>query len=593
MTVSGNIKIPAEIKTLKGLGVSPGIAIGKVYTVDRGGIDAPKFCHLGVEAVEMEEARFRKALRDSKSQLKKIKKKLEDDGKGMEHILIIDAHIMIANDETLKNDTIKIIQEEKVNAEWALKSVLDEIKKAFSSIEDEYIKERSSDIEHIVHRILVNLTGVQPKSIADLKEEVIVVAHDLSPSDTAQMVKGQVLAFLTDLGGTTSHTAIIGRSLEIPAIVGLENITGHVKSGDMIIVDGREGLVIVNPGDEVLDLYRERKERFEDFGRSLQHYRDLPSVTTDGHEIALLGNMEMEEEVSPLLDHGAEGIGLYRSEFLYLNRGVLPTEEEHFESYKKVIKWMEPHMVTVRTLDVGGDKVVPSIWDEEEENPALGLRAIRFCLKRTDIFKTQLRALLRAGSVGAVRILIPMVSSLEEVRRAKEIISQVGKDLKAEGISFDNDIEVGVMIEVPSAAIIADTLAKEVDFFSIGTNDLLQYSLAIDRVNENVAYLYQPFHPAVLRLIKSVVDSAHKHGITVCVCGEMAGVPEHALLFLGFGIDQLSMNAYSLLRVKRLIRSVSYEDAQKISEKALNCATAREIEDYVTNRIAEFYTEDY
>lgn len=592
MPVDTNIEMKKEL-TLKGIGVSPGIAIGKVYSVDGCGFDGSKFCHLGAEATDKEIARFRQALRESKAQLKKIKTKLAKDGKGMEHQLIIDAHIMIASDDSLKKDTIKIIQEEKVNAEWALKSFLENIENAFANIDDEYIKERSSDIGHIINRIIVNLSGAKPKSIADLTEKVVVVAHDLSPTDTAQMVKGQVLAFLTDLGGTTSHTAIIGRSLEIPAVVGLENITGNVSSGDLLIVDGREGLVIVNPSDDVVNSYKERKERYEDFGRSLQHYRDLPSVTTDGHEVTLLGNMEIEEEVSPLLDHGAEGIGLYRSEFLYLNRGVLPSEEEHLESYSKIIKWMEPHVVTIRTLDVGGDKVLPSIWDEEEENPAMGLRAIRFCFKRPDIFKTQLRAILRAGTLGPVRILIPMVSSIEEVRHAKEIIKEVSKSLKKEGVEFNDNIEVGVMIEVPSAAITADTIAKEVDFFSIGTNDLLQYSLAIDRVNEHVAYLYQPFHPAVLKLIKGVVESAHRHGITVCVCGEMAGVPEHALLFLGFGIDQLSMSAYSLLRVKRLIRSVSYEDAKNISEKALEFATAREIEDYIGGRLAEFYSEDY
>ena len=593
MTIQNDIDVSSKADTLQGIAVSPGIAIGKVYKVDRGGIEAPKITGLDKSSVEQECSRFLDALEESKNQLKAIKSKLLDEGKGQEHVLIVDAHIMIAGDESLRNDTIKAIKKEKVNAEWALKTVLEGIKKVFSSIEDEYLKERSSDIEHIVHRILVNLSGEAPKSISDIKEDVIIVAHDLSPTDTAQMDKDRVLAFLTDLGGSTSHTAIIGRSLEIPAVVGLESITGHVQTGDTVIVDGREGVVVINPSEELISLYVERKERFEDFGRSLQHYRDLPSVTTDGHTISLMGNMEIEREVSPLLDHGAEGIGLYRSEFLYLNREVLPTEEEHFKSYKKVAQWMAPNPVTIRTLDVGGDKVMPSLWDEEEVNPALGLRAIRFCLKRVDIFTTQLRALLRASSVGRVRILIPMISSLEEVRKAKEIINEVKISLKSEGIDFDDDIEVGIMIEVPAAAISADTLAKEVDFFSIGTNDLLQYSLAIDRVNEHVAYLYQPFNPAVLRLIKNVVDSGHKHGIPVCVCGEMAGVPEHALLFLGFGMDELSMNAYSLLRVKRLVRSVSYADAKKISEKALEFATAREIEDYVTNRLAEFYTEEY
>ncbi|MBI5642452.1 MAG: phosphoenolpyruvate--protein phosphotransferase [Deltaproteobacteria bacterium] len=585
--------VKKQVILMKGIGVSSGIIIGKAYLIERGVIEPAQFCYLDIAETDSEIERFQNALKASRDQLLRIKKKMEQDGKGKEHIRIIDAHLMILKDNMLINDTVKVIKEERVNAEWALKTVLKDLMEYFDKIDDEYLKERSMDIEHIVNRVLINLMGKKHESITEIKYPSIVIAHDLAPTDTAQMVKGMVLGFLTDVGGRTSHTAIMARSLEIPAVVGLETITRKAEMGDIIIVDGTTGTVIINPSDSVVDVYRKRKERYENYGRALFHYRDLPCETTDGRRVRLMGNMEIVEEIDSLLEHGAEGIGLYRTEFLYLNRKDLPTEEEHIKAYKQVIKKMAPNPVTIRTLDIGGDKVLSHVDMPKEINPAMGLRAIRFCLKNTDIFRTQLRGILRASVYGKIKIMFPMISGIEEIRQAKALLEQSKEELKAEGKAFDPDIEVGVMIEIPSAAIIADLIVKEVNFISIGTNDLLQYSLAIDRVNEHVAYLYEPFHPAVLRIIKTVADAANKAGISVGVCGEMAGEPEYALILLGFGLDLLSMNAFSILKVKRLIRSISFAEAKKICKMITSFATAKEVESFINLKLPGLYKEEF
>ncbi|HLE08802.1 MAG TPA: phosphoenolpyruvate--protein phosphotransferase [Thermodesulfobacteriota bacterium] len=581
-----------EVILMRGIGVSSGIVIGKAYVVDRR-TDAVQFCHLDPSQAHSEVKRFTGAVSESKKQLRRITRMLTKEGRGKEHIGIIDAHLMILKDQMLINDTIKLIKQERMNAEWALKTVLKGIRELFDKMDDRYFKERSSDIEHIVDRIIMNLSGEEHASIADIEEPSVVVAHDLSPADTAQMVKGKVVAFLTDIGGKTSHTAIMARSLEIPAVVGLENVTRNVEAGDTIIVDGMTGAVIINPSESVLHVYERRRSKYASYDKELHHYRNLPAETLDGRRIRLMGNMEIAEEITSLLDHGAEGIGLYRSEFLYLNRKDLPTEEEHMASYVHVAKQMSPRPVVVRTLDIGGDKFLSPMEVADEINPAMGLRAIRLCLKRPDMFITQLRGILRASAHGKLKVMFPMISGIDELRRAKAIFEETKEELRRENKPFDPDIEVGVMIEVPSAAFIADLLAKEADFFSIGTNDLLQYSLAIDRVNEHVAYLYEPFHPAVLRIIKNVVDCAKQRGISVSVCGEMAGEPEHALMFIGMGLEQLSMNAFSLLRVKRLVRSVRYEDAKDIVTMALTLSTAREVENYVSSKVIELYREEF
>lgn len=585
--------VKEKVELMRGIGVSAGIVIGTVYLVDgrKYHVDAP-YCSLDDSLVGNELERFKDALALSRSQLEKIKEQLSADVRGKEHSGIIDAHLMILGDQLLIDDTIKLIENEKLSAEWALKAVLKDLVVLFDNIDDPYFKERSSDIEHIVDRIMMNLSGKDHDSLADIKEPSVVVAHDLSPADTAQMMHGNVLGFLTDIGARTSHTAILARSLEIPAVVGLEDVTSRVESGDTIIVDGMTGAIIINPADNVIKVYEKRRKRYEDYEEALHHYKDLPAETLDGHRVSLFGNMEIVEEISSLIEHGTDGIGLYRSEFLYLNREDLPSEEEHVAAYKHVAKKMPSSPVVIRTLDIGGDKVLSSVTPDDEVNPALGLRAIRFCLKNPGIFKTQLRGILRASAYGKLKVLFPMISGVEELRRAKALLYEARQELEKEGEQFDHDIEVGAMIEVPSAALIADILAEEVDFFSIGTNDLLQYSLAIDRVNEHVAYLYEPYHPAVLRIIKSVVDAAKRHGIGISVCGEMAGEPEHALIFLGLGIESLSMSARSLLKVKKLIRSIKYKDAVNISKAVMGFSTAREVETYVETRLADIYKEE-
>lgn len=578
---------------LKGIGVSPGIVVAKAYVVKRGVESDVQYCHLDSEDSLVEIARFKKALEQSRAQLERVRQKMEDAGREREHINIIDAHLMILKDNMLIKDTIKTIEDDRINAEWALKKVLKKLMDYFDTIDDEYLRERSYDLEHIVNRIIFNLIGRHEDTLAGIKEPVIVVAHDLSPADTAQMSKDKVLGFSTDLGGKTSHTAIMARALEIPAIVGLESASAMVETDDLIIIDGTTGTLIINPPDSVIELYRKKGERYADYDKTLFHYRDLPCETKDGRRVALRGNMELIEDIASLKEHGAEGIGLYRSEFLYLNRKKMPTEEEHYIAYSEVAKKVYPDPVIIRTLDIGGDKELPGFDSSEESNPALGLRAIRLCLKYRDVFKAQLKGMLRSSVHGKVKIMFPMISGVGELRLAKAILEEAKDELKREGKDFNPAIETGIMIEVPSAAIIADLLVKEVDFISIGTNDLLQYSLAIDRANEHVAYLYEPYHPAVLRVIKSVADAAINAGVNVGVCGEMAGEPEYALILLGFGIQTLSMNAISILKVKRLLRSINYSWAREICEEIIKFPTAVEVEKYVSARLPEFYKDEF
>ncbi|MBI5561997.1 MAG: phosphoenolpyruvate--protein phosphotransferase [Deltaproteobacteria bacterium] len=582
-----------QVVLMKGIGVSSGIVVGKVYLLERGIPEPAHFCYLDMAEVEREVDRFKAALRESRDQMLRIKKKMEDDQRGKEHIRIIDAHLMILKDNMLINDTVKLIREERVNAEWALNKVLGDLMEFFARMDDQYLRERGSDVEHIVNRVLLNLSGRKHESISELKTQAIVVAHDITPADTEQMDKAMVLGFLTDVGGRTSHSAIMARSLEMPAVVGLESITRRAETGDTIIVDGATGTVIINPSDSVMEVYRKRREKFESYGRALFHYKDMPCETKDGRRVRLMGNMELSEELDSLIEHGAEGIGLYRTEYLYMNRKGLPSEDEQVKAYKHVVKRMSPNPVIIRTLDVGADKVAAGMDAVKETNPAMGLRAIRFCLKNAGIFKTQLRAILRASAHGRIKIMFPMISGVEELRQAKAALAEAKAELKAERIAFDDKIETGAMIEVPSAAVIADLIVKETDFVSIGTNDLMQYSLAIDRVNEHVAYLYEPFHPAVLRTIKAVAEAANKAGVSCGVCGEMAGEPAYAFILVGFGVDQLSMNAFSVLRVKRLIRSIGYNEAKRICKAISGLATASEVEAYISAKMPELYKEEF
>jgi len=466
--------------------------------------------------------------------------------------------------------------------------VMDKYIKAFAKMNDEYLKERISDIDDVGKRILKNLLGAKEKSLSDLKEKVIVVAYDLSPSDTATMHKKNVMGFVTDIGGRTSHTAIMAKSLEIPAVVGLEKATAKINSGDMLIVDGTEGIVIINPDKAALKKYHARQSQFVKFEKNLINLKDKPAQTLDGHRIEISANIEMPEEIESVISHGAEGIGLYRTEYLYMNKRGLPSEDEQFEAYKKVVTKLSGSPVIMRTLDLGGDKFLSQLEVPHEMNPFLGWRAIRFCLAQPKIFKAQLRAILRASAFGNIKLIFPMISGVEELRQAIEVLNEVKQELCAKKIKFDKDVEVGAMIEIPSAALTCDLLAKEVDFFSIGTNDLIQYSLAIDRVNEKIAYLYRPTHPAVLRLIKNIIDAGHKNKIWVGMCGEMAGEPAFGLLLLGLGLDEFSMSAAAIPEMKYIIRNLKFKDAQAVAEKALTLPTGEEVEEFSNKKLDEF-----
>jgi phosphotransferase system enzyme I (PtsI) len=586
-----------KIFKLQGIAVSPGIVIGEAYLLDRRRV---KHIEKVVKSsnVDYEVKRFLKSVENSKKQLLEIKEKVsKSKGKSVSqgHLYIIDIHLMFLEDKMLIDDTINKIKEKEINAEWALRLVVSKLQKVFENLEDDYFRERKSDVVHIGERILRNLVGRESENIIDIDEDIIMVAHDLSPADTAQMSlsKGKVKGFLTDVGSKTSHTAIMARSLKIPAIVGLERITQVINAGDMLIIDGITGIVLINPDDATIKEYKVKKKDYDEYEKQLISYKKLPAVTKDGRRVSLTANIELLEEIPTTLEYGAEGIGLYRTEFLYMNRKDMPGEDEHFETYKKLVEEMSPNPITIRTLDLGGDKFLSQLDLAEEMNPAMGLRAIRFCLKEKDIFKTQLRAILRASHYGEVKIMFPMISGIPEIREAKGILEEAKMSLNKDNIPFDENVQIGIMIEIPSAVTIADLLAKEVGFFSIGTNDLIQYSLAIDRVNEHVAYLYEPLHPALLRTIKHIVDVGHSAGIKVSICGEMAGEQEYILILLALGLDQLSMNSTSIPRIKKILRSTNYHEANDLLKKCLKMSTAYEIEKFVRQEMHTRFPDDF
>ena len=582
---------PKKTQVIKGIGVTPQIIMGKAYLVDRGKIEAPARV-LPENQVPWEIERFRDAVEESKKQLRSAKEKLlHEDAVGPTYIL--DAHLLLLEDKNVIQSTRETIEQSWINSEWALKINLDRLRKIFDSIDDDYLKSRKTDLDYIEQRILRNLTGRGTESLSQIKEEVIVVAHDLSPADTAQMAKDKITAFVTDVGGTTSHTAIMARSLEIPAVVGSETATHSVNTGDTLIVDGITGVVVVNPSPEIIQEYMDRNRTRQRIERELFLFRDLPAETLDGFRVNVLANIELVEEIPAVLDHGAEGIGLYRTEYLYLNRKELPTEEDHFQAYKTVVKAIAPHPAVIRTLDIGGDKFISHLELAEEMNPAMGLRAIRFSLKEPEIFKVQLRAMLRASVYGKVKILLPMISGVREIREVKKTLNEVRLSLTAERIPYDPKVEIGIMMEVPSAATISDILAKEVDFFSIGTNDLIQYTLAIDRVNEYVTHLYEPLHPAILRLVRQVVKAAHDAGIRVAMCGEMAGDPLYVPVLLGLELDDLSMNVLSIFRVKKILRAYTLRECKELVEASLGLSTPEEIEALVRASLHRKFPEEF
>lgn len=574
---------------LKGIGVSPGIVIGSAYVLNRQDIKETLYKLSGGEDVSREIKRFRKSLRDSRQELLDIKTDLKD-RKGIGSLLV-DVHIMILDDKTFVRDIIKNIKDHCVNAEWALKMTISQQREIFDRIEDDYLRERIRDVEYVGQRILINLSGKALERVSDIEGEVVIVARDLSPADTVQMAARKILGFATDIGGKTSHTAIVAKSIEIPAVVGLEKITEEVNTGNVIIVDGTAGVVIINPGPEVIKRYEDKKRHYLAMEEDMLKDAHLPAVTADGRSVGVGANIEFIEEIPSAVFHGANGVGLYRTEFIYINRGQLPTEEEHFFSYKKVIEGEGIKWATIRTFDLGGDKFVSDAGLAEEMNPAMGVRAIRFCLKEVELFKVQLRAILRASVYGNTGILLPMISGVKEIMDARNIIDEVKGELLSEGIPIDEDIKIGIMIEVPSAVIMAEQLAEKVDFFSIGTNDLIQYALAIDRVNERVTYLYKPLHPAILRMIRQVVDAGHGAGIKVAMCGEMAGDPLCTPILLGLELDGLSMTPLAIPRVKKIIRKSTVRESKELLEKVMTFPTAQEIEECVRDYMIQRFPE--
>ncbi len=570
---------------LKGIAAAGGISIGPAYLLGREEFvvlrEAISWTDIPVQIQLFEEA-----LIQTRREIIELQKKINSD-MGQEEAQIFDAHLLVLEDRMLIEEVISRLKKEQLNVAYIFSEVLKKYIGVFLKIEDEYLKERAADINDVGKRILRNLLGEEKRGLGDVGVKAIIVAHDISPSDTAAMHTKSVAAFVTDIGGKTSHTAIMAKSLEIPAVVGLEGVTSKVSPGDMLIVDGSMGIVIINPDEETLKNYRQKLERLKGIADKFLLAKDLSAVTTDGRIVLINANIEFPDEVPTAKLHGGQGIGLYRTEFFYMNRKDSPTEEEHYQAYKYVAEEMNPHSVIIRTLDIGGDKFLSQFKIPHEMQPFLGWRAIRFCLARPDIFKLQLRAILRASAHGNLKLMYPMISGVDELRQANRLLDEAKEELRQKGLQFNDKIEVGVMVEVPSAAMTADILAKEADFFSIGTNDLIQYALAVDRSNEKVAYLYDPAHPAILRLIKSIIDAAHQAKIKVAMCGEMAGEPFLALILLGLGLDEFSLPPQVIPELKYIIRSVEFKAAQEIAIRALELSTGIEIEEFARNRLAE------
>jgi phosphotransferase system enzyme I (PtsI) len=577
---------------LKGIGVAPGIAIGKAYRVDRNKVSLVYYYLPSPDQTKREKDRFHTAVDKAEADLKKLRAKMA--GEFPEHAYIIDTHIHILRDRMLYDETIRIIDEQEINAEWALRQALENAQQIFTKIDDEYIRSRFSDVDFVAERVLQNLTGQNKQSVAGIRERVIVVAQDLSPADTIQLQVEKTLGIVTDMGGKTSHTAIITRSLDIPTVVGLEKVYQEVRSGELMVVDGHAGKVIIDPDEELLNYYYERQYQLERYRKEVVRCAELPAETEDGYHIKIQANIELLEEVVAVIDNGAEGVGLYRTEYLYLNLDQPPAEETLFWDYREVAEIIYPEMLTIRTLDLGADKLTTRIRGLGETNPALGLRSIRLCLQEDETFRTQLRAILRvSGITKNIKIMFPMISGVGELRAAKTVLEEVKQSLVQESIEFDENLQVGIMIEVPSAVAVADLLAREVDFFSIGTNDLVQYALAIDRVNENVAHLYEPLHPAILRMIKQAADAGRQAGISVSLCGELAGEPLYIPILLGFELDSLSMNPLAVPRVKKIIRNASLEESKDFLNEVLNFTTAGQINDYLCDLAWKRFREDF
>ena len=566
----------------RGIGASPGIALGKALVVEHKELVIEK---KEINDVNKEIERLNNAVLVSTKELNEVKEKAIVE-LGEAEAEIFEAHLLVLQDPELIDSAINTIKEENVNAEYALNQIKETFVMMFESMDNEYMRERAADIKDVTNRVLRHLLDIKVVDLSALDEEVVLIAHDLTPSDTATMNKKMVLGFLTDIGGRTSHTAIMARTLEIAAVVGISDATKTIKDGDFVVFNGDSGEVIINPDEETKEKYITLKKEFEDYRKSLELLKGQVSVTLDGRHVELAGNIGSPNDVEGLIKNDAEGVGLYRTEFLYMDKeDSFPTEQEQYEAYKAVLEGMNNKPIVIRTLDIGGDKELPYFDMEKEMNPFLGYRAIRICLDRKDIFKTQLRALYRASIHGKLRIMFPMISSLEELLKAKEIIKEVLIELDNEKIEYAKDVEVGMMIEIPSAAVISDILAKHIDFFSIGTNDLIQYTCAVDRMNQKISYLYNQFNPAVLRLIKMVIDNAHKENKWVGMCGESAGDQRMIPILLGMGLDEFSMSPISILPARKLIRELCYEDMQILANNVLQMGTTEEIQNYINETI--------
>jgi len=576
-----------DIIRLRGIGVSPGIAMGEVR------LSAPVIFTgrketISSRRIDNELRRMKRAIARTRAELVKIKGEIKKK-MGDEHAFIFDAHLLILQDKSLLASLERIIREDRVKTEWALSQINNKYLRVFEAINDEYFRQRKSDISDVLAKVYRNLEARKKAKETD-EADKILVAHELLPSEAAsRLSRGTILGVAMDMGGQTSHTAILARSLNLPAVVGLHNLTQLVKNGDYLIVDGTDGEIIVNPPLAVRKEFAGKREKYNTYRKDLQKTARLPSATLDGEKFYPLANIELPEEVNNAFSYGAEGIGLFRSEFLYLRGSLLPSEDDHFAVYSRIAKEAYPAPVYIRTIDIGGEKALPQLNIEKEPNPALGLRAIRFSLRNKDLFMTQLRAILRASALGNMRVLIPMVTELEEVLEVKHLFEEVKQGLRDHKVKFDEHIPLGIMIEVPAAAAVADILAEHVDYLSIGTNDLIQYYLAVDRSNEYVSYLYKPLHPSVLRLIRFIIKAALKAGKDVTVCGEMAADPLSALFLLGFGLRKFSMNPIFIPKFKKALRSVDSRTVEKVIRDALKLNTAQAIEEYVIEEILVKY----
>lgn len=578
-----------KAKVIEGIPASPGIVIGKAFIMDT---ERPHVSHerISSENVEREVESFMAAVSDTRELLVRLRAKLEDE-LGESHARMFDAHLMMLDDSMIIDGTLKRIRENSCRASLALTETMGQIIKVMGRTKDEYLRERVYDIKDIERRLLMHLLGRKDGCLADLDDEVIIVAHDLPATVTASMRRERVKGFVTEVGGRTSHASIMARSLEIPAVVGTHSVTDAVDQGEMIIVDGITGMLVHGFDDAVLEYYRDRQREYKEFERQLLLVKDYPAVTRDGHKFKLWANIELAEEVDSAKAHGAEGIGLFRTEYLFIARDDIPSEDEQYEAYRRAVETMAPGPVIIRTLDVGGDKFIAGGEHQREANPYLGWRGIRYSLGQPNLFIRQLKAILRASAHGKARIMFPMVSSLNEVRDAKQVLEAACQQLIIEGKEFADPIDIGIMVETPAAVVLAELFAKEVDFFSIGSNDLIQYTLAVDRGNDRVAYLYDQYHPAVLSLIRDTVHAARKHKIPVGLCGEMAGDPLAVLLLIGLGLDELSTSPLMLPEVKSIIRSTSYRSARKTLAKALDMATGSEVRRHLEQIFKKAYPE--